>query len=456
MQEAQKIGEIGSQVMDIARTQGDLNGLSEAKKKYPEKSAEELRKTDVYKAEMAKYGTGSAIQQGLQAATAAIQGLAGGDMAKAIAGAASPYLAEVIKQVAPDESSRVMAHAVVAGALAAVQGNSAAAGAAGAATTALVGEAIKNALYCDTPVSQLSEEQKQTLVTLGTAAAALAGGMTGGSSADVMTGAQAGQNEISNNMASIGLIQQMTAHAIMSSAAMAEAGSQNPDDQAALALTKAAKQGLSAGCLANDACVIMAIIAAQTQPKALSNTGGDQIADQSPTNTGGNQQIDPTINHTGNNQPSEQGSTNTGNTDGAPDVGGNTTTTPVAEQNPDDLAYLAGGKDNRLPIPEATVASNGLTIESNTKHTPGAQGFRPNAGIEPRNSLDLFGSSIATKDPKIRLSIDSDGNIHRFFNTSKDGSGAFHWSGSTGDGNNALGNRELGDFNKEIKELRGK
>ena len=137
-------------------------------------------------------------------------------------------------------------------------------------------------------------------------------------------------------------------------------------------------------------------------------------------------------------------------------MGGNTTPTPIAEQNQDDLAYLAEGRDNRLPIPESIVASNGLKIESNSKHTPGAQGFRPNAGVEPRNSLDLFDSSIATKDPKIRLSIDSDGNIHRFFNTSKDGTGTFHWSGSTGDGNNELGNKELGGFNKEIKILRGK
>src|SRR5476651_290702 len=104
-------------------------------------------------------------------------------------------------------------------------------------------------------------------------------------------------------MASIGLIQQMTAHAIMSSAAMAEAGSQNPDDQAALALTKAAKQGLSAGCLANTSCVMMAIITAQSQPKAPGNTGGDQIAEQSPTNTGGDQQTGSGITHTGNNQP---------------------------------------------------------------------------------------------------------------------------------------------------------
>ncbi len=109
-----------------------------------------------------------------------------------------------------------------------------------------------------------------------------------------------------------------------------------------------------------------------------------------------------------------------------------------------------------LTIPEPTVANNGLKIESNAKHTPGAQGSRPNAGVEPRNSLELFEHSIATKDPKIRLAIDNDGNIHRFFNTSKDGEGNFHWSGSSGDEKNALGNRELRNFNKEIKELKVK
>ncbi|EEP93515.1 hypothetical protein yaldo0001_34210, partial [Yersinia aldovae ATCC 35236] len=69
-------------------------------KRHPELKgdAEALRETKEYKAEMQKYGTGSALQQGLQAATAAIQGLAGGDMAKALAGASAPYLAEVIKK----------------------------------------------------------------------------------------------------------------------------------------------------------------------------------------------------------------------------------------------------------------------------------------------------------------------------------------------------------------------
>ena len=302
LKQAQLIGEIGGQVMDIARTQGDINGLEKAhadnpgiKKPGPEATEKErdayvtaLKNTDSYKTEMAKYGTGSAIQQGLQAATAVMQGLAGGDLAKAIAGGSAPYLAEVIKEIAPDEASRVMAHAVVAGALASIQGNSAAAGAVGAATMALMGEAIKTALYGDTPVSQLSESQKQTLVALGTAAAGLAGGLAGDNSANAMVGAQAGQNEISNNMVGIGLVQQMLAYETLSSAAIAESGKGNANDQAALALTKAVKQGLGANCLANDVCVIMAIVAAQNQQHTDGAGSKTQTVPVNDDLTGGN------------------------------------------------------------------------------------------------------------------------------------------------------------------------
>ncbi|MBD2812631.1 hypothetical protein ID853_17560, partial [Xenorhabdus sp. Vera] len=192
---------------------------------------------------------------------------------------------------------------------------------------------------------------------------------------------------------------------------------------------------------------------------APSHTGNQDTTSKSLNNTGGNQTLTPagTPNHTGNSQSLGQGITHTGNTDGKPDTGGNSTITPLPDgASKDDLAYLAEGRDNRLPIPTSTTASNGFEIKSNTKHTPGAPGFRPNAGVEPRNSLDLFETSIPTKDPKVRLSIDEKGNIHRFFNENKDGNGAFHWSGSSGDKNNALGNRELKNFNKEIKELRSK
>ncbi|HHH0916872.1 TPA: hypothetical protein ACPZCG_003182, partial [Yersinia enterocolitica] len=89
LREAQLIGEIGSQVSDVIHTQGDINGLKAAKEKLgplkenaTEKDRaeymEKLRNSDVYKDEMKKNGTGSVLQQSVQAATAAIQGLAGG------------------------------------------------------------------------------------------------------------------------------------------------------------------------------------------------------------------------------------------------------------------------------------------------------------------------------------------------------------------------------------------
>ncbi|CNF95232.1 putative hemolysin [Yersinia enterocolitica] len=151
LREAQLIGEIGSQVSDVIRTQGDINGLKAAKEKLgplkenaTEKDRaeymEKLRNSDVYKDEMKKNGTGSALQQGVQAATAAIQGLAG---------ASAPYLAEVIHNMTTDANGKVnveanlMAHAVLGAVMAQVNGNSALAGASGA----VMGEYIAQQMY---------------------------------------------------------------------------------------------------------------------------------------------------------------------------------------------------------------------------------------------------------------------------------------------------------------------
>ena len=92
------------------------------------------------------------------------------------------------------------------------------------------------------------------------------------------------------------------------------------------------------------------------------------------------------------------------------------------------------GKGSALPVPEPIKAKNGLNYESNPKHTPGGQGFRPNAGIEPVNSFELFGESVSVnlkdKIHKSRYTMDNKGNIHRF---SPDNRGNYHWSGSTAD-----------------------
>ncbi len=228
LREAQLIGEIGSQVSDVIRTQGKIIATKAANEKMLDVSekdkvdakaqwekvnpgqvatAEDIN-GQVYKTAYDQafnesgYGTGGKFQQAVQAATAAIQGLAGGDMSKALAGVSAPYLAEVIHNMTTDPvtgkvntEANLMAHAVLGAVMAQVNGNNALSGASGA----LMGEFIAQHLYPDTPRNELSEEQKQTISALGTLAAGLAGGLTGNSTANAVAGAQAGKNAVENN-----------------------------------------------------------------------------------------------------------------------------------------------------------------------------------------------------------------------------------------------------------------
>ncbi|RTY52564.1 hypothetical protein EKL29_22710 [Pantoea sp. YU22] len=83
--------------------------------------------------------------------------------------------------------ANLMAHAVVGAVTAYAAGNSAVTGASGAA----IGEYIAQQMYPGVDRKDLSEEQRQTISTLGT----LAGGVAGDSTA----GAQAGKNSVENN-----------------------------------------------------------------------------------------------------------------------------------------------------------------------------------------------------------------------------------------------------------------
>ncbi|UXD28539.1 Putative large exoprotein involved in heme utilization or adhesion of ShlA/HecA/FhaA family [Yersinia enterocolitica] len=349
LREAQLIGEIGSQVSDVIRTQGDINGLKAAKEKLgplkenaTEKDRaeymEKLRNSDVYKDEMKKNGTGSALQQGVQAATAAIQGLAGGDMAKALAGASAPYLAEVIHNMTTDANGKVnveanlMAHAVLGAVMAQVNGNSALAGASGA----VMGEYIVQQMYPGINREDLTEEQRQTISALGTLASGLAGGLAGGSTADAVAGAQAGKNALENNF----LLQILVPPPpVAGQAPQSEANTiiaQKLD-----AAVKEFGRDVVKQCLSGGDCpmpVQIALLAIQTimgqGDNGLSNTGGDQITGSGPTDTGGDQLPGQGVNHTGNNTgqvdagPSNTGrnqtvgtsSNNTGNTEAVPDL----------------------------------------------------------------------------------------------------------------------------------------
>lgn len=105
-----------------------------------------------------------------------------------------------------------------------------------------------------------------------------------------------------------------------------------------------------------------------------------------------------------------------------------------------------------VPVKEKTVASNGLTYKSNPKHTLGQPGNRPDAGIEPRNSLELFGKSVpSTQKMGHRYTFDKSTNtLHRFFS---DGHGVWHWSGSTNQGANSLKGSEVPNDIKNLFHL---
>ena len=224
LKQAQLIGEIGAQVMDIVRTEGELKAQKaaeakgDAKVKRPQDgdSAKEweaykkaLTESPTYKAEMQKYGTGSDFQRAAQAATAAIQALAGGDIQKAIASGASPYLAQLVKDVtipkdeskitASDIAANAMAHAVVGAVVAQLSGQDAAAGAIGASSGELIARAIMADQYPGKTANDLTEEEKQSVSALSTLASGLVSGLAGNSTASAASGAQSGRNAVENN-----------------------------------------------------------------------------------------------------------------------------------------------------------------------------------------------------------------------------------------------------------------
>ncbi|MDO2451103.1 hemagglutinin repeat-containing protein [Enterobacter vonholyi] len=253
------ISDIGSQAADIARTQGaiaarnamtDPEALKAAKEKLKsEGNANPSDKQIVNQAgqtAMEKYGTGSDIQRGIQAATAALQGLAGGNIAGALAGASAPELAHLLKATEGDPTVNTVAHAILGGAVAALQGNSAAAGAAGAATGELAAHAIASLLYPDVKdLSKLSEDQKQTVITLASISAGMAGGIAGNKTVSTATGAQSGKNAAENNANSFplpdGLAKYMTSAGSLNN--YAEAKGASADEKQAM-MNKLAKGDL--------------------------------------------------------------------------------------------------------------------------------------------------------------------------------------------------------------------
>ncbi|MBD8165655.1 hypothetical protein IFU24_22745, partial [Erwinia persicina] len=129
LQTAQAVGEITGQMVSIVNTMGDIKGLEEAKKGAAPLEAnatekeradwlEGLRESDAYQKAMSDYGVGSKNQMVVQAVSGVLQGLVNGNISQAVAGAANPLVAQVIKEQTTDAGgntnvvANAMAHAV--------------------------------------------------------------------------------------------------------------------------------------------------------------------------------------------------------------------------------------------------------------------------------------------------------------------------------------------------------
>ncbi len=444
LKEAQLIGEIGGQAMDIARTQGKIIATNAANEKMKDVKPEDIAAAEkqwakanpgqvptaedinqqIYQTAYNQafnesgLGTGGAVQRAMQAATAAVQGLAGGNMAAALANGAAPYITKLIADTLPDDPvSRTLAHAAVNAALAAAQGNNALVGAGGAVTGELIGMIAINAY--GKPVSELSETEKQTVSALATLAAGLAGGLIGDSTADTVAGAQTGKTVVENNFLSVTqldnfaqkartcegaacqqVIQDMVDTNLKQQKEMLEFCSSQPDQCANKygylvdqwdVFDKAIKQLDADGKLPNEFKNYLSAVYSSSME-----------AEGTVANLGWQQKFEA--------------------------LGLDKDTAAAMAATVPALIAAKGPKGSPLPTPNSTPAANGLNYQSNPKHTPGQQGYSFKAGTEPKNSMDLFGSSVVSG--KKRYAKDAEGNVHQFTNTND---GTWHWSGSTGD-----------------------
>ncbi|WP_228287711.1 hemagglutinin repeat-containing protein, partial [Pectobacterium carotovorum] len=375
LKQAQLIGEIGAQVMDIVRTEGELKAQKAAEAKGDSKVKrpqdgdsvamwedykKALTESPTYKAEMQKYGTGSDFQRAAQAATAAIQALAGGDIQKAIASGASPYLAQLVKDVtipkdeskitASDIAANAMAHAVVGAVVAQLSGQDAAAGAIGASSGELIARAIMADQYPGKTANDLTEEEKQSVSALSTLASGLVSGLAGNSTASAASGAQSGRNAVENNFFGKALVEGCAI--------------------AAPCRTKVAEKLLDLGVKAGITGVVAKEIADNLSSEELEHLirlnmmGNDEItvkylnslqdkyapshtelpiADKDPTgskleNPASGENTATTL--TTPDQSDKNGASHTGNANGAPSTTGNTTATPIPDvPTLDDLFY---------------------------------------------------------------------------------------------------------------------
>ncbi|HAF2130401.1 TPA: hypothetical protein G9F27_004690 [Salmonella enterica] len=236
LQQAQMVGDISSQVLDIYNTNEAINATRKATEGMQNASTREDARTlaeKELKAEKDKNSSvtvdeetitkrayqnlynqalehnqarlGDPMRQAVTASVAVLSGLAGGDIKAALANGAAPYLATGLKMMTGDDNPsdeqmavRLLGHAIIGGVVAELNGAPVAGGVAGAVTGEVAAITISKLYFGKSP-SQLTESEREQLSGMSTVAAALAGSLASDSAAGTVAGAQAGKNAVENN-----------------------------------------------------------------------------------------------------------------------------------------------------------------------------------------------------------------------------------------------------------------
>ncbi|UYK80689.1 hemagglutinin repeat-containing protein [Xanthomonas sacchari] len=155
-----------------------------------------------------QWGTGGDYSRALQAVTTALVGGVSGQSGTQVASnALAPYAAQLIGQTFdvnhgsdPNAALQVLSHALLGAVLAEANGSNGAGGALAGAGGEAAAQYLTKTLYgADAKPSDLSEQEKQTILALSQAVGALVGGMTGGSLSDAAVGSTVAKNAVENN-----------------------------------------------------------------------------------------------------------------------------------------------------------------------------------------------------------------------------------------------------------------
>ncbi|MBN6710617.1 hemagglutinin repeat-containing protein [Haemophilus haemoglobinophilus] len=437
-----------------------------------EEEAKEAEKAGDYQTAKAKreeaksWETGGKNKRKVDAITTALSLALAGQSPKAIAtGAASPYINQAIKNITEEiPELNIPAHILWGAIEAELTGGKAATGAIAAGVGELSAPILSQALYGDKKTNELTDAEKQQVLNLSKLVAGIASGLTatGNSAENLVTisqGMKIAENAVENNALNAS---QSVDYLKELSDAIAQGKSLDEINEKYKSISQAEfekdlqacnQQGLMCyvgTLMAMDAGIKSAEgyknfypLPPDIQAQALDFVRNEaarhsiELVDGSPTMI----QLALMAIEVGQEMYEAK---NAGRSFAADRAQANFAKKVKHNQLPT--------KSSALPVPTPRKSSvNGETYTSNAKHTLGqAARSDPNAGIEPRNSFELFEQSKVSG--RQRFTIDDKGAVHRFMNNNT--AEGWHWAGSTSDKRNplALTNKQKAELQKIYPE----